>query len=49
MRDRYMRTGQGFVLMYSITSRLSFDEITTFYEQILRVKDADFVPMVLVG
>jgi GTPase KRas protein len=49
MRDRYLRCGQGFLLMYSITSRQSFDKIKTLYEQILRVKDMDFVPMVILG
>lgn len=49
MRDQYMRTGQGFLCVYNITSRASFDEISTFHEQILRVKDADKVPMVLCG
>jgi GTPase KRas protein len=49
MRDQYMRTGQGFTLVFAITSRSSFDEIVTFKEQILRVKDKDRVPMVLVG
>ena len=49
MRDQYMRTGQGFLCVYAITSRSSFDEITSFREQILRVKDQDKVPMVLSG
>jgi len=49
MRDQYMRTGQGFILVYAITSRSSFDEIQQFREQIKRVKDKDKVPMVLVG
>lgn len=49
MRDQYMRTGEGFLLVYAITSRSSFDEISTFREQILRVKDKESVPMVLVG
>eukprot|EP01104_Vermistella_antarctica_P019428 TRINITY_DN75_c0_g1_i1.p1 TRINITY_DN75_c0_g1~~TRINITY_DN75_c0_g1_i1.p1 ORF type:complete len:207 (+),score=68.99 TRINITY_DN75_c0_g1_i1:60-623(+) len=49
MRDQYMRTGQGFLCVYAITSRSSFDEITSFREQILRVKDEDKVPMVVVG
>lgn len=31
-----MRTGEGFLLVYSITSRNSFDEIGTFHQQILR-------------
>lgn len=47
MRDQYMRTGQGFVLTYAITSRQSYDEVSQFREQILRVKDADSVPIVL--
>jgi len=50
MRDQYMRTGQGFILTYSITSRQSYDEASNvFREQILRVKDADKVPIVLCG
>jgi len=49
MRDQYMRSGQGFLCVYSITNRGSFDEISSFREQILRVKDADKVPMVIVG
>jgi len=49
MRDQYMRTGEGFILVYSITSRGSFDEIAGFRDQILRVKDRDRMPMVLVA
>ncbi|PRP87528.1 Ras GTPase [Planoprotostelium fungivorum] len=49
MRDQYMRTGQGFIMVYSITAKASFDEIASFREQILRVKDKDRVPMILVG
>lgn len=49
MRDQYMRTGEGFLMVYAINSRSSFDEISSFREQILRVKDADRVPLMLVG
>ncbi|CAB11218.1 GTPase Ras1 [Schizosaccharomyces pombe] len=49
MREQYMRTGEGFLLVYNITSRSSFDEISTFYQQILRVKDKDTFPVVLVA
>jgi len=49
MRDQYMRTGQGFLCVYAITSRTSFDEVSSFREQILRVKDADKVPLVICG
>ncbi|KAI9171044.1 ras-like protein [Paramyrothecium foliicola] len=49
MREQYMRTGEGFLLVYDITSRQSFEEITTFQQQILRVKDKDNFPMVVAG
>jgi GTPase SAR1 family protein len=44
-----MRTGEGFILVYSITSRNSFEEISTFREQILRAKDQDSFPIIVVG
>ena len=49
MREQYMRTGEGFLLVYSITSRTSFEEISTFYQQILRVKDMDSFPVIIVA
>lgn len=49
MREQYMRTGEGFLLVYSITSRQSFEEIMMFQQQILRVKDKDYFPIILVG
>jgi GTPase KRas protein len=49
MREQYMRTGEGFLLVYSITSRQSFEEIMTFQQQILRVKDRDYFPITVVG
>ena len=85
MRDLYMKNGQGFVLVYSITAQSTFNDLQVWFErcknrihliiapqifvfpckyflfpliiynvqdlreQILRVKDTDDVPMVLVG
>ena len=49
MREQYMRSGEGFLLVYSITSRSSFAEIATFHRQVLRVKDRDYFPMVMVA
>ncbi len=34
-----MRTGDGFLLVYSVTDPQSFESIENFYTQILRVKD----------
>jgi len=44
-----MKNGQGFVLVYSITSQASFNDLNDLREQILRVKDTEDVPMILVG
>jgi Ras-related protein Rap-1A/Ras-related protein Rap-1B len=44
-----MKNGQGFVMAYSIIAQSTFNDIPDLREQILRVKDADSVPMVLVG
>ncbi|CAI4783506.1 CDG_1a_G0050190.mRNA.1.CDS.1 [Saccharomyces cerevisiae] len=49
MREQYMRTGEGFLLVYSVTSRNSFDELLSYYQQIQRVKDSDYIPVVVVG
>ena len=69
MREQYMRTGEGFLLVFSLTDRnrsvgrwagvffptvlhsfyFSFQEVQGFHKQILRVKDRDEFPMVLVG
>jgi len=44
-----MLEGEGFMLVYSITQRESFQQVKSFYDQILRVKDRDSVPAILVG
>ena len=49
MRDLYMKNGQGFVLVYSITAASTFTDLSDLRQQILRVKDTDSVPLVLVG
>lgn len=49
MRDLYIKNGQGFVIVYSITSLQTFQDIRTMKEQIMRVKGTDRVPMLLVG
>ncbi|KAK2192582.1 hypothetical protein NP493_26g02036 [Ridgeia piscesae] len=49
MRDLYMKNGMGFLLVYSITAQSTFNDLQDLREQILRVKDMDDVPMILVG
>ena len=40
LRDQWIRDGEGFILVYSITSRSSFTRIRKFHSQIQRVKDS---------
>jgi len=50
LRDQYMKTGEGFVLVYSITTSTSFDAAGKLRTNILRIKeDAGDVPIMLVG
>ncbi|XP_050454076.1 ras-like protein 2 [Cataglyphis hispanica] len=49
MREQYMRSGEGFLLVFAVTDHSSFDEILKFHRQILRVKDRDEFPMLMVG
>ncbi len=39
MREQYMRKGDGFLLVYSVTDKASFHNIRQFHTLILRVKD----------
>lgn len=52
MQDQWMREGKGFLLVYSVDSQQSFQEISNLRKKILRCRDTDgkgFVPMVIAG
>jgi len=49
MRELYMANGEGFALIYSITSSLSFAEVEKIRAGIIKHKNDPTVPMVLVG
>lgn len=49
MRELYMKSGQGFLLVFSITSLSSLKELYELREQICRIKDDENVPLVIVG
>jgi len=49
MRDLYMKTGHGFLLVFSISSKASFEELEQLRDDIIRVKDSEDIPMVIVG
>lgn len=43
MRDLYMKNGQGFLLVYSINSLSTYNDLFGLHDQILRIKDSDKV------
>lgn len=47
--DQHIRTCDCFLLIYSITSRLSFQEIHNFQEHICRIRNEKYLPFILVG
>lgn len=49
LRDQYCRAGHGALLVYSVTSRSSFEEVPQLREQFLRVREEESFPVVLVG
>ncbi|KAG8523822.1 Ras-related protein Ral-B [Galemys pyrenaicus] len=50
IRDNYFRSGEGFLLVFSITEHESFTATAEFREQILRVKaEEDKIPLLVVG
>ncbi|KAL8413621.1 hypothetical protein RB594_005038 [Gaeumannomyces avenae] len=49
MRDLYMKTGQGFLLVFSITSMSSLSELAQLREEIIRIKEDDNAPIVICG
>ena len=49
MQDEWMRNGHGFMLVYSVTARATFDEVHVLREKILRTHDTNSIPIVLVG
>ena len=49
MRDQYVRAGEGFLLVFSLNDCRSLDECYKLHRDILRIKDTDNVPMLLIG
>lgn len=49
IRELYIKNGEGFILVYSVTNEASLHELTELYEQVVRIKDNAHVPIVLVA
>ncbi|ANZ75963.1 BA75_02242T0 [Komagataella pastoris] len=49
MRELYIKSGKGFLLVYSVDDPNSLKELERIREQVLRIKDNSNMPIVLVG
>jgi len=49
LRDQWIRTCEGFIVVFDLTSRSSFNQLPSFKESIVRAKDTDVFPLVVVG
>jgi len=49
LHDKFIRQGEGFILVYSITAQSSFEKIKEIRDKIIWVKDMPHVPMIFIG
>jgi len=49
MKDQWIRGGEGFLVVYSVDDRKSFEDVSEHREFIMKVKDSVKGPIVLVG
>jgi GTPase KRas protein len=48
-RDNWIRDSDGFLIVYSIASRSSFERVNSFMEVLRMVKDKNYMEVVVVG
>jgi GTPase KRas protein len=41
MRDQYVRCGEGFLLLFSLVDRKSFESILGYYQDIIMKRDVE--------
>ncbi|KAJ1547852.1 Ras GTPase ras2, partial [Nowakowskiella sp. JEL0078] len=49
LRDQWIRDSEGFLLVYSIEDRKTFERLSELREQLIRVKETKDIPVMLVG
>src|SRR5690349_8536516 len=55
LRDQWIRDGEAFLILYSITDRVSFNRVQRYHSQIQRIKGTIYagshwnVPVIVVG
>merc|ERR1719361_1632764 len=49
LQDQWIREGDGYLIVYSITNRSSLEEAMVLYDKIVRIRDDESFPLVLAG
>ncbi|TPX37346.1 hypothetical protein SeLEV6574_g07914 [Synchytrium endobioticum] len=49
LRDQHLKDGKGFLLVFALNDKSTFEEIKQLREQIIRLKDTRRVPLMMVG
>jgi small GTP-binding protein len=49
MRTSYMRQGRGFIIVYDIDDRASFEEVEVFHRDLTRTKGTNNIPTIICG
>ncbi|KAJ6612239.1 small GTPase superfamily [Mycena sp. CBHHK59/15] len=49
LNEVYIKSGRGFVLVFSLTQEVSLKEVESLRKQIFRIKGSESVPIVVVG
>lgn len=49
LREQWYRSGDGFLFVFSITERATFDELSILYEQVKRAREQEGMPCVVVA
>ncbi|EFA86202.1 Ras GTPase domain-containing protein [Heterostelium album PN500] len=49
MRSLYAKSSKGFLIVFALNNRQSFDSVTSHYQQLARDRDEDEIPALLIG
>lgn len=49
LREQWYRLGDGFLFVFSVTERVTFDELPILYEQVKRAREQERIPCVVVA
>ena len=49
MKEHYLKTINGMIIVYSITDSYSFSQIKFYYEDFMKLRDLNEIPIIVVG